>query len=272
MEIVIKPRRGTPFDFGEVWQYRSLLYFFAWRDFKVRYKQTFLGVAWTLFQPFVSVIVFTVIFGRIMHVRSPNGVPYSIFSYSGLIYWTYFSVAVTRSSESISNNQGIISKTYFPRVIVPVAATVAALVDFLVSLILLAAIAAYLQFKPGWTGVLLIVPLLFMTFLAAAGGGMLFAALGARYRDARQALPFLIQIGFFFTPVIYPVSLIPPRYQWVLYLNPITGVITVARSTLLGQGGLHLAHCAISAVVTLILAIVGYWYFHRKAATFVDVL
>jgi len=272
MELVIKPRRSTPFDLRGVWEYRALFYFFAWRDFKVRYKQTFLGLAWTIFQPLVSVVVFTLIFGRILHVRSPNGVPYAIFAYTGLVFWNYFATAVTRSAESIGANQGIISKIYFPRVIVPIASTAAALVDFVVSLCLLAAIAAYYSFTPGVVGVLLIIPLLTLAFLTAAGVGMLVAALGARYRDARQALPFFVQTMFFFTPVVYPVSLIPARLQWVIYLNPLAGIISVARSTLLHQGAVHFGQLAISGSVSIGVAVFGYLYFHRKASVFVDVL
>ncbi|MDX6451500.1 MAG: lipopolysaccharide transport system permease protein [Gaiellaceae bacterium] len=272
MELVITPKTFTRLDLRELWEYRALFYFFAWRDFKVRYKQTLLGIGWTVFQPLVSVVVFTVIFGRIMHVKSPNAVPYAIFSYTGLIFWTFFATALARSADSVANNQGIISKIHFPRVIVPLAASVAGLIDFVISLVVLGGVAAYYSFVPGFVGVLLLVPLLALSFLAAAGAGMLFAALGARYRDARQALPFLIQTTFFFTPVIYPISLIPPRFQWLIYLNPMAGVISVARSTLLHQGSVDLRLFAISAAASVVLAVVGLWYFQRKAGIFVDVL
>lgn len=272
MELVITPKKFTRLDLREVWEYRALFYFFAWRDFKIRFKQTLLGFAWTVFQPLVSVVVFTLIFSRIIHIQSPSGVPYAIFAYTGLIFWNYFASALTRSSESVSDNQGIISKVYFPRVIVPIASTLIGLIDFVISFGVLAGVAIYYRFAPGLIGLLLIVPLLALSFLAAAGTGMLFAALGARYRDARRALPFLVQTLFFFTPVIYPITLIPAKYQWLIYLNPMAGVISVARSTLLHQGSVNLGQVAISVAASVVLAVVGLWYFHRKVGIFVDVL
>jgi lipopolysaccharide transport system permease protein len=272
VELVIEPKKITRLEIREVWEYRALFYFFAWRDFKVRFKQTLLGLGWTVFQPLISVIVFTVIFSRIIGVKSPSGVPYAIFAYTGLIFWSYFATALGRSAESVAESQGIISKVYFPRVIVPIASSLASLIDFVLSFIILAGVTAYYRFTPGFIGLLLIVPLLLLSFLAATGTGMLFAALGARYRDARRGLPFLVSTLFFFTPVIYPITLIPEKYQWLIYLNPMAGVISVARSTLLHQGSVNLAHVAMSIATSVALAALGLWYFHRKAGIFVDVL
>jgi lipopolysaccharide transport system permease protein len=272
IELVITPKKVTRLDLREVWEYRALFYFFAWRDFKLRFKQTLLGIAWTVLQPLVSVVVFTVIFSRIIGVQSPSGVPYAIFAYTGLIFWNYFASALARSAESIADSQAIISKVYFPRVIVPIASTLSALIDFVISLGVLTGVAVYYRFAPGFVGLLLIVPLLALSFLAGAGTGMLFAALGSRYRDARRALPFLVQTAFFFTPVIYPITLIPQKYQWLIYLNPMAGVISVARATLLHQGTVNFGQLAISIATSLALAVVGLWYFHRKVGIFVDVL
>jgi lipopolysaccharide transport system permease protein len=272
VELVITPRRSTRLDLREVWDYRALFYFFAWRDFKLRFKQTLLGVGWTVFQPLISVIVFTVIFSRIIGVKSPSGVPYAIFAYTGLIFWNFFATALGRSAESVAESQGIISKVYFPRVIVPIASTLAALIDFCLSFVVLAGVAVYYRFAPGLVGLLLIVPLILVSFVAAAGTGMLFSALGARYRDARRGLPFLTSTLFFFTPVIYPITLIPEKYQWLIYLNPMAGVIALARSTLLHQGSVNVGQVAMSVATSVALFVVGLWYFHRKAGIFADVL
>jgi lipopolysaccharide transport system permease protein len=229
----IRPKKTFSFnDLRELWYYRELLYFFTWRDLKVRYKQTFIGAAWAILQPFLTMVVFSVFFGELLNIPS-DSVPYPIFVYTGLLFWQFFSSALSETSNVLVSNQAIITKVYFPRLILPISSVITKLVDFAIASIILIGLMAYYGYMPHVWGFLLIPLLLIITFMASVGGGLFLAAINVKYRDVRYALPFFIQILLFVTPVIYPAS-IAGKFSWALALNPMTGVIQSARAALLG--------------------------------------
>ena len=217
---------------GDFWQYRELLYFLTWRDVKVRYKQTLLGASWAILQPLLTMLIFTLFFGRLAGVPS-DGIPYPIFAYAGLLPWTFFSNSVTASGNSLVGSSNLITKVYFPRMIIPSAAVAAGLVDFAVAFSLMVVLMIYYQVAVTWT-VLMLVPLTLLVTMLALGAGMWLSALNVRYRDIRYALPFLMQLWMFVSPIIYPVSMLPARWRWLLNLNPLTGIISSFRTALFG--------------------------------------
>ena len=270
--LVIKPRSRLSLNFGELWSYRELFFYFAWRDVKVRYKQTAIGAAWAIFQPFITMVVFTLFFNKVAGISAPESIPYSIFAYSGLLFWQYFSNALNRSSNSLVDNQSVITKVYFPRLIPPISATIVALIDFLCALLVYVGLLLYFQISPEPLGYLLFIPCVFVTFIAASGIGMFLAALNVKYRDVKQALPFFIQTGLFLTPVIYPVTLVPERFQWILYLNPMTGVINTFRYTTLGIGEIDWKLTMVSVLMAIFLFVFGLIYFKVKEKEFADII
>ncbi len=268
---IIKPKKTLSFtDFREFWQYRELLLFFAWRDLKVRYKQTAIGVSWALFQPFITMVVFSVFFGGLAKMPS-DGIPYPIFVFVGLIMWQFFSTSLSDASNSLINNQQIITKVYFPRIILPASTILVKFVDFFIASIILIGLMIYYHYTPNLAGLLIIPLLLFISFLAALGGGLLLAAINVKYRDVRYALPFFIQILLFLTPVIYPPS-IAGKYSWILAINPMTGVIKAARSALLGGAPINWTLLGISSVACLLLLIIGFVYFKKTEKYFADII
>jgi len=268
--VVIDAERGRhPLDPIEIWRYRDLLYFLAWRDITVRYRQTLLGVSWAVLQPTLTMIVFTVFLGRLAGVPS-DGIPYPVFSYLGLLPWMYFAGAVTRSSASLVGNAPLVTRVYFPRVLVPLSATLSALVDFLVAFPLLAGLMVWYRCPPAWTA-LLLVPLVLVTAGAAAGVGMWLAALNVRYCDVQHAIPFLLQLWMFATPVVYPASLVPERWRALLALNPMAGLIEAYRAAVLGRA-VDGSTLGISIVCALLLVAVGVWQFRRTERMLADVV
>lgn len=268
---IIRPKKTFSLrDLQEVWQYKELLYFFTWRDFKVRYKQTAIGVLWAIFQPFITMVVFTIFFGNLLKVPS-DGVPYPIFVYTGLLFWQFFSSALSDTSNVLIANQSIITKVYFPRLILPLSAVATKLVDFLIASVILVGMMIYYGYTPHWSGLLIMPLLLIITFMAAVGGGLFLAAVNVKYRDVRYALPFFIQILLFVTPVIYPAS-IAGKYSWILAMNPMTGVIQTARAALLGTTAVNWALIAVSFVATAVLLIVGILFFKKVERYFADVI
>jgi len=268
----IKPPRGLiDLNLPEVWRYRELLYIFAWRDVKVKYKQTILGIAWAIFQPFITMVVFSIFFGSFAKIPSEN-IPYPIFVYTGLLLWNYFSISLTSASECLIANEGIIKKVYFPRLLLPFATTVTPAIDFLFALLILFALMIYYHFTPTVIGVILIPVLLLISFLGAAGLGLLLSALNAKFRDVRYVLPFMIQTLLFVTPVIYPVSIIPAKFQWLMYLNPMTGVITTARASLLKTEAINFQILLYSFLVSIIFLLIGIFYFRKTERFLADVL
>ncbi len=269
---IIRPSRKLTIDLAELWRYRELFYYFAWRDIKVRYKQTAIGAGWAIFQPFITMVVFTLFFNKVAGIQANGAIPYAIFSYSGLLFWQYFSNALTRSSNSLVDNQSVITKIYFPRIIPPISSTIVALIDFFFAFLIYLGLLVYFQISPGVVGILLFIPAIIITFIAAAGLGLYLAALNVKYRDVKQALPFFIQTGLFLTPVIYPVSLVPEKYQWLLYLNPMTGVITTIRHTSLHVGDLNWGLVSISVISALLMFAFGLYYFKTKEREFADII
>ncbi len=264
------PKKFANINFSELWRFRELLYIFVWRDIKVRYKQTAVGVAWAVFQPLFTMLIFTIFFGRLAKVPS-DGVPYPIFVYCGLLLWNYFSVALTNASDSMIINENIIKKVYFPRLLLPFSTAITPIIDFAVSLIILFILMAFYHFTPHILGIILIPFLLLISLISASGLGILLASINVKYRDVRYALPFFIQMLLFITPVIYPVSMIPAKFQWIILLNPMSGVITTARNAFLhGTFNWHLP--AISLGIGLVLLIVGISYFRKTERFFADIL
>ena len=268
---IIEPKKGwVPVDLREIWDYRELLYFLTKRDIKVRYKQTILGGLWAVIQPAFTMIVFTLFFGRLARVPS-DGLPYPIFVYAGLLPWTYFANAVSTSGNSLVGSANLITKVYFPRLMVPASAALAGLLDFFIALFVLAALMVYYQFLPG-AGILLFPFLVALTFLCTVGVGLWLSALNVQYRDIRYAIPFLVQIWMFLSPVIYPVSLIQDKYQWLLALNPMGGVIHAYRASLLGHQPIDWPLLGLSALIIIALFLGGLYYFRRMEKVFADVV
>ncbi len=265
---VIEPSRGwLRLQASDLWTYRELLGFLVWRDLKVRYKQTLIGAAWAILQPLALMIIFTVFFGRLAHMPS-EGIPYPLFAYAGLLPWQTFSRSITDSTNSLVADQRLITRVYFPRVLVPLSTIVAALVDFLVAGVLLGGLMAWYRVMPTshiiWLPVFTV-----LMVLTALGVGLWFSALNLEFRDVQYTLPFLNQFWLFLTPVVYPSSLVPERWQWVYALNPMVGVVDGFRWALFGVG--H-APSAWSLAVALAVCFSGWMFFRKRERTFVDVL
>ena len=268
---VIRPKKTFSIaDITELWRYRELLYFFSWRDLKVRYKQTAIGVAWAIFQPFMTMVVFSVFFGGLAHMPS-DGVPYPIFVYTGLLFWQFFSSSLTDVSSSLITNQSIVTKVYFPRLILPLAVVVTHLVDFFVASIVLVGLMAYYGYLPHLSGIFVIPILLVIAFFAALGGGLFLASVNVKYRDVRYVLPYFIQILLFVTPVIYPSS-IAGKYSWILAINPMTGVIKAARAAVLGTEPLNWLLLGLSLAAVTVLLVVGVVAFKKTERYFADLI
>jgi len=254
---------------AEIWRAREILYFLAWRDLKVRYKQAALGVAWAVLQPLFTMIIFTFFFGRLAGIPS-QGVPYPLFSYSALVLWTYFAVTLSQVGNSLISNSSLITKIYFPRVLLPAAAALGGLLDLVVSSVFLVGMLVYYRVTPHWT--LLLTPIFVLqTVLLVLGVGMLLAAVNVRYRDVKYTIPFLTQIGLFVTPIIYPLTFLPPRFQGWLAWNPMTGVIDGFRACLFGSHvGVRVLVC--SWIVTLGLLLIGGLHFRSTERVFADIV
>jgi lipopolysaccharide transport system permease protein len=269
--IIIRPGGGLfRLDLKAVWHYRELLYFLVWRDVKVRYKQTAIGAGWAVFQPLMTMLVFTVVFGSFAKLPS-DGLPYPIFAYAALLPWNSFAQATGRSGVSLVGSANLISKVYFPRLIVPLSAAVAPLVDFAIAFVILLAMMAWLGIAPTW-GVLALPLFLLLALATALAVGLWLSALNVRYRDVGYAIPFVVQIWMYASPVAYPVSLVPERWRVLYSLNPMAGVIEGFRWALLGRGTLDFGATAASAVLVGALLLGGLVYFRRVERTFADVV
>ena len=271
-QTIIEPKKGwVPIDFKEIWNYRELLYFLTKRDIKVRYKQTVLGGLWAIIQPAFTMIVFTLFFGRLAKVPS-EGMPYPIFVYAGLLPWTYFANAVSNSGNSLVGSANLITKIYFPRLIVPASASLAGLLDFFIAMFVLGVLMIHYQFVPSILGIFLFPFLLGLTFLCALGVGLWLSAMNVQYRDIRYVIPFFVQIWLFVSPVIYPVSIVNKKYQWLLALNPMAGLIKAYRASILGHQPVDWGLLGISAFIILLLLVSGLFYFRRMEKVFADVV
>jgi lipopolysaccharide transport system permease protein len=266
---VIEPRIGwISVDWRELWDYRELQYFLVWRDVKIRYKQTVLGVAWAVLQPLFSMVIFTIIFGRFAKIPS-DGLPYAVFVYAGLLPWTFFGNGVTQSGMSLVSQQHLMTKVYFPRLFVPTAAVGGGLVDLAISFVVYACILFCYGVAPGW-GVVYAPFLVLLTIIAALGFGYTLAALTVAYRDFRYVVPFMIQAMMYLSPVVYPVSIVPERFHWLLALNPMVGIIDGYRSAILGKPW-NLTTLGVSSAVAIVLLAFGMFYFRKTERRFADI-
>ena len=269
--VVIEPRDSwIALDLGDIWAHRELLYFLTWRDVKVRYKQTALGAAWAILQPVFMTLVFTIFFGRLAGVGAQVKIPYPLFALAGLVPWTFFANTLTTSGNSLVNNAGLITKVYFPRMIVPISAVAAGLVDFLVAFAVLAAVMAYYAVAPT-VSVLMLVPLVALTFLFALAVGMWVSALNVKYRDVRFVMPFVIQLWLFVSSVIMPSSALGGRWQLLLTINPMSGLIEGYRSALLGQPFDWRALAVAAAIIFAAFTYSAYSY-RRTEKGFADIV
>jgi lipopolysaccharide transport system permease protein len=268
----IQPSRGLlRLDVAELWRFRELLYFLVWRDVKARYKQTLLGASWAILRPLVSMLVFAVILGKLAGIDSGSDVPYPLFLFSGLLLWLYFASALSSGAASLVGNASIVGKAYFPRLYIPAAAVVAPLVDLALAAVVLAGLFAWYGELPGWQ-IVLLPAFLALTVLIVLGAATWLAALNVRYRDVTFVLPFATQLLLFLTPVLYPVTLVPERWHWLLALNPLTGVTTGFRWSLVGGAAPPWDAVAASAAAAVLLVAASVVYFTRADRTFADLI
>jgi lipopolysaccharide transport system permease protein len=269
--LVIEPPKGwAPLALGELWKFRELLIFLTWRDIKVRYKQTALGATWAILQPVLTMVVFSIIFGGLAKLPS-DGIPYPIFTFTALLPWQLFAFALTQSSNSLVGDQKLISKVYFPRLVVPFSSVLAGLVDFAIAFLVLVGLMAYygILLTPA---VLLLPVFLFLALVSAMAVGLWLSALNVKYRDIRYVVPFLTQFWMYATPIAYSSSLIPENWRWLYSLNPMTGVVEGFRWAVLGKSSLDLFSLSISAGVVVLFLIGGLYYFKRMESSFADMI
>lgn len=270
---ITPPGRWWVLPFGELWEYRELLYFFVWRELKVRYKQTVVGAAWAVLQPFLTMLIFSLFFGKLANIPS-GGLPYPVFYYSALLPWMYFASSLQNATGKIVENQNMITKVYFPRLDLPISAVVSGLVDFAISFLMFVAIMFYYHIQPGWP--LLMLPVfLLLAVLTALGVGLWLSALNAIYRDVRYVVPFLVQFWMFASPVVYPSSLVSakwPKWAWLYGLNPMVGVIEGFRWSLTGTGNPPGRMLLASSVAVVLVLVCGLMYFQKMETTIADVV
>jgi lipopolysaccharide transport system permease protein len=269
--LVIEAGRAETQYWKDLWVYRELFYFLAWRDILVRYKQTAIGIAWALIRPFLTMLVFTFVFGKLAKLPSP-GVPYPILVFSAMLPWQFFANALSECSDSLITNANLISKIYFPRLIVPASAVIVSFVDFLISGIILLGLMAWYNFVPTWR--ILTLPLfVLIAFATAMGAGLWLAALNVKYRDFRYVVPFIVQFGLYISPVGFSSSLVPAQWRSLYFINPMVGVIDGFRWAILGgETQLYLPGFMISLGLVCLLLSSGIWYFRKTERTFADVI
>jgi lipopolysaccharide transport system permease protein len=268
---VIEPPKGwAPLALTELWKFRELLFFLTWRDIKVRYKQTALGATWAILQPVLTMILFSVIFGGLAKLPS-EGVPYPIFTFTALLPWQLFAFALTQSSNSLVGSQNLISKVYFPRLVVPFSSVLAGVVDFGIAFVVLVGLMFY--YGIALTPAVLLLPVfLILTLASALAVGLWLSALNVQYRDIRYVVPFLTQFWMYSTPIAYSSSIIPEKWRWLYSLNPMTGVVEGFRLAVLGKSSLDVASLCISAGMVVVLLVGGLYYFKRMESSFADVI
>lgn len=271
-ELVIEAGRTEAQYFRDLWRYRELFYFLAWRDILVRYKQTAIGVAWALIRPFLTMVVFSVVFGQLANLPSEGNAPYPILVFAAMLPWQFFANALTESSNSLITNANLISKVYFPRLVVPTSAVIVSFVDFLISGIILLGLMAWYQQVPSWRVIMLPV-FIAIAFAAAMGAGLWLAALNVQYRDFRYMVPFLVQFGLYVSPVGFSSAIIPDRWRLLYSLNPMVGVIDGFRWAIIGGDvALYWPGFLLSLLLVVVLLVTGVMYFRRMERTFADVI
>jgi len=270
--LVIEPGLAERHYWRDLWNYRELFFVLAWRDVAVRYKQTVIGLAWALIQPLLTMVVFTVIFGKIAKLPTDGTVPYALLVYAGLLPWQLFSTALTGASNSLISNANLISKVYFPRLIVPASAVVVALIDFLISFAILAGLMVWYQFVPGWQ-VFTLPFFVVMAFLASLGPGLWITALNVKYRDFRYVIPFVVQLGLYVSPIGFSSSVIPEQWRLLYSLNPVVGVIDGFRWAILGgESSFYLPGFVLSWVVICVFLWLGIRQFRKMEKSFADLI
>jgi len=269
--LIIEPGRSFRHYWRDILVYRELLYFLAWRDILVRYKQTVIGVAWSVIRPFLTMVVFTVVFGKIAKLPS-DGVPYPILVYAAMLPWQFFANALQESSNSLINNANLLTKVYFPRLVLPLSAVVVSLVDFLISMAILFALMLWYQFWPDWK-IITLPFFLLLSLLTALGAGLWLSALNVKYRDFRFVIPFIIQFGLYISPVGFNSSVVPERWRMLFSANPMVGVIDGFRWAILGESAqIFWPGFLLSAGITLLLCIMGIRYFRKTESSFADII
>ncbi|MCX7747196.1 MAG: ABC transporter permease [Clostridia bacterium] len=269
--LVIEAGKTEKQYFKDIWKYRELFFFLAWKDILVRYKQTVIGVLWAVIRPVLTMVVFTIVFGGLAKLPS-GGVPYPILVYSAMLPWQFFANALSESSNSLIGNANMISKVYFPRIVIPTSSVITSFVDFLISFVILAALMAFYGFVPDWRMVLLPV-FVIIGFLASLGSGLFLAALNVKYRDFRYIVPFIVQFGLYISPVGFSSSIVPDKWRLLYSINPMVGVIDGFRWSILGDElALYVPGFIISLILVVVIFIFGLWYFRKAERTFADVI
>jgi len=270
-ELIIEAGRTEKQYWQDLWRYRELFYFLAWRDILVRYKQTAIGIVWALIRPFLTMVVFTVVFGQLAKLPS-EGAPYPILVFSAMLPWQFFSNSLSECSNSLISNANLLSKVYFPRLVVPTSAVVVSFVDFMISGIILLALMAWYNFVPSWR--ILTLPFFIgVAFAASMGAGLWLASLNVQYRDFRFIVPFIVQFGLYISPVGFSSSIVPEKWRFIYSLNPMVGVIDGFRWAILGGNSqLYLPGFILSMVLVFLLLVSGIWYFRKMERTFADVI
>jgi lipopolysaccharide transport system permease protein len=268
--IVSSKKKASSLGLSDLWAYRELLYFLTWKDIKIRYKQTVIGAGWAIIQPLVTMVVFTLIFGGLAKIPS-GGMPYAIFVYPTLILWIYFSSAVTNSSNSLIANSNLLSKVYFPRILIPMSACVIGLVDYAIAAVILIGLMAYFQVAPTVWIVFVLLPLV-VTAILASGLGFWLSAISVKYRDIQYVVPFFVQILFFVSPVLYAGDLVPQQYSFLFNLNPLAGIMTAQRAMILGNASIDWFYFGLSFIISVTIFITGMLYFKRYERGMADVI
>ena len=267
--LIIEAGKAEKHYWADLWRYRELFYFLSWRDILVRYKQTVIGITWSVIRPLLTMIVFTIVFGKLAKLPS-GGAPYPVLVFTAILPWQYFANALSEASNSLISNQNMISKIYFPRIIMPTSTIIVALTDFLISFVLLGITMAVYRFVPSWKIVFMPLFLLLATILSL-GMGYLFSALNVKYRDFRYVIPFIVQFGMYISPVGFSSDIVPIRYRFWYSLNPMVGVIDGFRWSIIGKGtAIYWPGFILSIVITILIIIWGFWYFRKTEKTFAD--
>jgi lipopolysaccharide transport system permease protein len=270
--LIIEPGRTEKNYWADLWHYRELFLILAWRDISVRYKQTIIGIAWAILRPFLTMAVFTVIFSRVAGLPSDGNTPYALLVFSAMLPWSLFSTALSEASNSLIGNEKLISKVYFPRMIVPTATVVTAFVDFLISFIILLGMMVYYQFLPGWN-ILLLPVFIFLALLASLGFGLWITALNVKYRDFRYVIPFVVQFGLYISPVGFSSNVIPAKWRLLYSANPMTGVIDGFRWCILGgESSIYWPGFILSLVIIAFFLWLGVWRFRKMEKSFADMI
>jgi len=271
-ELVLEAGRSEKNYFRDLWRYRELFYFLSWRDMLVRYKQTVVGIAWAVLRPFLTMLVFTFVFSRIAKLHAAGSAPYSLLVMAGMLPWQFFSNSLTESSNSLINNGNLISKVYFPRLIIPSSSVITSFIDFLITLVIMALMMVWYRFIPDWH--LLLLPFFVMlSFACAFGSGLWLAALNVEYRDFRYIIPFIVQFGLYLSPVGFSSSIVPAKWRIVYALNPCVGIIDGFRWSLLrGESPLWWPGLLLCILVTCVICVSSLWYFRRMEKGFADII